>query len=481
MTRFPIFLSCLVVLLGGWTFQSAPQRMQEAMALLGSGNREDAETILSTIVQEYPRYGPARLQLGRLALESDRLEEAQEHLEIATSTNLRRPFLAWHLLGRVYVAQGDYQQARECFQKALAGSPDFAPARLFLAEVSERQGDQWEALAGYRKVLDGSPEGPERVELQGRIANLARAMGAYDLAECYVGKALEAQPDNGYFHYLLAVILSEADRVDEALPSCRRAIELGFREAAVYFTLGNLLHEKMLLSESIAALGKAVELDPNAAEAIAAFALSSLTTEDSVALRALLEEHVQAHPDNVNTLYSLGAMHVRENKLEEARAYFERLKTLAPRHAQVHYNLGLIYLQQGKQAEGRSEMARFRRLKAEEDEEWLKHNRAYRRRLAAEEAVSAGEPEKAIELYRSLVSEGTAEVPDLVELGGVHMSVEQYADAYSWFDNALRLSPYDRDALSGMAGASEALAKEDVVARCRARLELLTSPCEEDE
>ncbi|MFQ5789643.1 MAG: tetratricopeptide repeat protein, partial [Acidobacteriota bacterium] len=341
---FILPMALLVVWCAKATAQRIPEKMQEALNRLSSGDIEGARSLLEEIIRENPRHGPARLQLGQLALERGLVDEAREHLQVATTSNPRRLFLAWHLLGRVFRLQGQDGRARECFQESLARAPHFLPPRLFLIEIAEEGGDRWEALAHYRKILEQRPSVPELPDILAGMAQLARSMGALELAECSLRPSLEAQPNNGFFHYLLGLILSESGRVEEALASCLRAVELGFRKAPVYVTLGNLYYQKMLLSESIAALGQAVERDPAAAETLASFALTSLTTEEYRALRSLLEKHVEAHPESLNTLYGLGAMYLREGDLAKAKELFQRLEKLVPQHSQVHYNLGLIHL-----------------------------------------------------------------------------------------------------------------------------------------
>jgi tetratricopeptide (TPR) repeat protein len=190
---------------------------------------------------------------------------------------------------------------------------------------------------------------------------------AHGLAECHALRALELKPQEPTMLFLLAESQLGAGDAAEAIATCERAIASGAATAPVYFTLGNALHGRMEIAASIAALRRAVELDPQAAEDIASFALSSLTTEDFRSLRSLLEAHVEEHPRNLNTLYSLGVMSLREGELEKARKYLERVREIAPRDVQAHYNLALLHQRAGREDLARESMARFQELKAEED------------------------------------------------------------------------------------------------------------------
>jgi tetratricopeptide (TPR) repeat protein len=233
----------------------------------------------------------------------------------------------------------------------------------------------------------------------------------------------------------------------------------------------------MDIPESIAALKKAVEIDPHAAENIASFALSALTAADYQALRSVLETHVKANPENIGTLYSLALMHMNENRLQEAKDYLARLETLAPEHLQVHYNLGLVNFRLGLEEEGRKAMERFQELKEKELADWARHNDAFRLRLQAEDAFRRKEIEESIRLYSQISAMELAEPEDLAALGASHTMLQKYAQALEFYEMALKAAPVHRDALEGASRAAEALGKTDLVRLYSRRLELISKPC----
>lgn len=476
---------CLVLALGLLCTDAAPaaetpaERVRRALSLIEAGEIDKARSLLRSVLSEDPSHGPAHLQLARIDLASGDDEAAEEHLKVAVRADSPGVFLAWHLLGRVYLEQGAYDEAQEALRQAIERAPGFLPARLSLAELSERLDNRWEALALYREVLESSSLGGELPGVQARAANLARTMGATGLATCYARKAVALQPENARFHHLLAVILDDAGDVDAALAACRKAITLGMESAAAYVTLGNLYYRKMQLGDAISALGRALELDPAAAESIASFALTSLTTDEYAALRSLLETHVRSHPESPNTLYGLGAMHLREGQLDEAERYFTKLATLAPGHAQVHYNLGLISLRKGRSEEGRAAMARFHELKEAEDREWIRQNRAHARRLEAREAEDMGDWETAIARYSELATEGTAETDDLVAWSRALLKSGNPSRAYDEIRRVLATAPYHEEALRTLADAAAAVGDREIAAQARRFVDLLQSPCQE--
>jgi tetratricopeptide (TPR) repeat protein len=648
--------------------ESTAAQVQRGLALLQAGERDRAETLFREVVLASPRHGTANLQLGRLALERGDLEAAREHLEIAVTSNPRRLFLAWFLLGRVQLIERQAGNALRSFEQSLEAAPRFAPAlvgraraalfmggeeealrdldqasalpgappetsllaaellvylersnearellgrhdspaadpqsqieaakemllaalsplpeddrrlrillgrnmslaegylalairrileadreravpllrialemddlnpmpllflqrgrseesvlpppapglaaristayrlydenrfeeaarvaagileqrpyfvpaRLLMIRDAERREEFWPALAGYRRLLEWLPG---FAALDSQVADLAYAMGAADLAECSARRALEDFPASGALYFRLGTILADRDDTEGALRAFERAIELEFEDERAWLALGKLRLDRMEIAEAISAYGKALELDPDAAEVIGSFALSSLTTEEFAGVRGLLERHAAAHPDNVDTLYSLGVMSLRDGREDQAEEYFRKVARRFPDHPQVHYNLGQIYLRQGRREESRAAMDRFRELKAREDENWLRHNRSHGLRLEAEEALSAKDPGRAVEAYRKIIADGTAELGDYVSLGGACLAAGRPSQALAWFEKASEEAPYERDALEGLARAATIVGDEEKARQAQGRVELLTSPC----
>jgi Tfp pilus assembly protein PilF len=230
----------------------------------------------------------------------------------------------------------------------------------------------------------------------------------------------------------------------------------------------------MEIGASIAALRKAVELDPQAAEDIASFALSSLTTEEYRSLRTLLEAHVATHGTNVNTLYGLGVMSLREGELEKARQYLERVREIAPRDVQAHYNLALLHQRAGREDLARESMARFQELKAEEGELWREGHRLSNLRLRAENAGL----EERIEILSELVKTPSQETSaDYVLLGEGLLAARRLAEARDAFEKAQTQTAEDVRALEGLSRVAAALGDNEKSRAYAAAAALLKRRC----
>jgi tetratricopeptide (TPR) repeat protein len=452
--------------------ESDPVRaqVQRALALLQAGENLQAEALLLEVVRIEPNHGTARLQLGQLALERGELAEARRHLEIATSSDPRRLYLAWFLTGRLELLESHAAAARAAFERALEVAPRFAPALVGRARGWLLEGRTDEALSDLRRALSlpGAPL---------EVARTAYAMGALELAGCAARRAVDQAPADGSVHVLLGDVSRAQGDANRAIESYRTAIARGHQSAATWLTLGRLLLDRMEMEAALAAYERAIELDPLAAEAIGSFALASLTSGETARWRALLERQVEARPESVDSLYALGRIHLREGRPEHAEHYLREVVRLRPSHTQAHYNLAQSLLRQGLAEEGAAALAAFDALDAREREEWERQNRAHRWRIEAEDALATDRPDAALEALRRIEAEGLAGVDDRLRIGEALLGSGRGAEALSEFTRIVAEAPFHREALEGTVRAATLLGLEEPAAGARQRLELLATPC----
>ena len=138
--------------------QSIPVRIQQAASLISQGNLDEAEAILKPILQQDAMHGPAHFLLGQISMSRRRWAEAEEHLKIALASNLRRPHLAWELLGRLQLIQHRYKEAGASFDESLRQAPDFVSARAGRAQAALFMGDTGAVQGDLAAAADRSPQ-----------------------------------------------------------------------------------------------------------------------------------------------------------------------------------------------------------------------------------------------------------------------------------------------------------------------------------
>jgi tetratricopeptide (TPR) repeat protein len=119
-----------------------------------------ARDALAAAVAAAPGHALARIHLGRVQWQLDRLDEARQALEPATreEVHARTRYLAFVTLGQVHESAGRTDEAEAAFRAALALEPDAQAAAMALAHVLLLRGATAEAHRVAERALARRPE-----------------------------------------------------------------------------------------------------------------------------------------------------------------------------------------------------------------------------------------------------------------------------------------------------------------------------------
>lgn len=305
---------------------------------------------MNASAREQYRAGLAAAQQGNLAA-------ARAAFEAALSAD-PRAYLAAYNAGVIAERQGQDAQADSFYQRALSIQPDFelavvARARLLIrmrrlaeavamaSDVARRYPGNFAVRAEYARLLvlaqrynEAIEEGRQILRLDERnvgaklaIAEAYRALGRRDLALYIVddlinGPDPEHHPNNGpgandaRAHYLRALLRLEVYRdVPGAIASFSRAVELDPQFAEAHNNLGVYLLQAGNHQAAVDHLRAAVALSPSWAKA-------HLNLGD--ALRAM-------------------------RQYDQAQAELQRAQQLDPTLVEVHYNYGRLFSEQARE------------------------------------------------------------------------------------------------------------------------------------
>gem|GEM_PF-5419140 len=204
-------------------FQKAAEQAPEDNALardigasyLELGDMESAISALSDAVKREPDNVASVVMLLLAYVRDDNPQAARQVWETA-SADWRTTPLARQLSAAIYVAQGDFDGARDELRKALAQDKEFAPARLALARVELQTGHLEAAGQLYRQALDANADNPVAID---GLAQTALARRDYAEAVTWYRKAVALAPESGTAtRALMDAMLRKGDRQDaEAL------------------------------------------------------------------------------------------------------------------------------------------------------------------------------------------------------------------------------------------------------------------------
>jgi tetratricopeptide (TPR) repeat protein len=185
-------------------------RSREALAAAGR-----AEQAIGSLIEAADRIAAVRTICAcRLALAD--LPAARAALKLLP-TGVEQPYLE----GCVLYAQGQVQSAVGAFRQAGTG-PDAMPALLGLAACALREGQWQEAHDQFQAVFEQAPLLRHRAATG--LGLLFARLGQFDTATQWLDRALEADPQDPYAHYLKGRTLRLAGQLGPAKESLAAAL-----------------------------------------------------------------------------------------------------------------------------------------------------------------------------------------------------------------------------------------------------------------
>ena len=481
-------------------------RMERAIALLAAEEVERAIPILLSVVDEVPFHGPARFQLGALAVERGEWEVASDHLEAAARSYgpeapegaipVQRPGLAWALYADALGQAGRLEDALEATGRSLRIAPTYLPALLGRSNLARRLAAAGSAglMTESRETLlatsldaarNATERTPDRPAPWTALALAADEAGIPRLAQCAARVAADVAPDDPRALFLVAWTSVEP-APEEALAAAERALAAGLRdEPALWMTLGRLRAFRLDMEGSLDAYREALRLDPASAGEMASVALDAIVAGGDPKLLALLESRAERRPEALNTRFALAKAALREGEVERAAGELIRLADAAPDHAAILTSLHAALRRAGDVAAAEAVLVRLDAVKAAEAEGWERANATESRRRRARQAASRGDLEAAVRRWdevlagRDAPSTGMALelAADLSELGRALAALRRHGEALTALRRSLALRPFDSATLSAAARAARTTGDDETAERHESRARLTAPDC----
>jgi tetratricopeptide (TPR) repeat protein len=337
-------------------------RAELAVALASSGKGAEAAVEAKKASEADQKSGEAFAALGAALLAenpkswNDAIAQAQQ----GAFLNPKSPLIQT-IVGKIFEANGNFDQAVSSYKKALETDPSYSPARLALVKVQDMQGDRKGALAAARQLAQEMPNNGEAQFLVGRalmrandyaaaipvlekaatltpgnadahalLATAAYFTGKTDQAVAFYKKALELKPDNVSWRTDYGLFLARNGDLEAAAAELKKVVATpGYKDAAGYVNLGyvNRNMKPPKLEDSIAAYKKALELDPKEEQAALGLAWSYLTSQKYDESIAAYNKALQIEPKLAPDVYNgIGWSYFFKKDMAQAKASAAKAK-----------------------------------------------------------------------------------------------------------------------------------------------------------
>ncbi|TDI34773.1 MAG: tetratricopeptide repeat protein [Acidobacteria bacterium] len=328
------------------------------------------------------------------------------------------------------------------FRESVENAPSSHEAWGDLGVVFHAHGLEREAALCYQKALELDPSDFRWHYL------LVHALLDFDRAAAMEesARALEVRSDYPALLVLRAELFEESDAMDEAKALYTRALELDPRDSSAELALGRLTMGEGDLEKARAHLERASELSPDAGSIYAALArLYRRLGENDRAIEAAARVmssaasipiadplHIQMLRESVSSTAQLGHAEdfAEAGDLKQAESIYRHLVALRPDDAAMRVRLGDILLQQDKNPEAK---VHYRAALAIKGDDAAGH--------AGLAAVLGreGAYDKAVSHFQESLVRRSDHVPTLVSLASV-LAFQGHTDkAMTHYDHALEL------------------------------------------
>ena len=211
-------------------------------------------------------------------------------------------------------------------------------SELLAIAVQHHQGGRLQAAEQiYRQILAVEPNHADAIHLLGVIAHQA---GKHEVAVEYIDAGDRLERQCGSLPQQLGEAYRALHRISEAVACYRRALELNPDYAEAHNNLGIALKDQGQLDEAVACCRRALELKPDYAEAHNNLGLALKEQGKLDEAVACYRRALELKPDYAEAHNNLGTAFKDQGKLDEAVACYRRALELKPDYAEAHNNLG---------------------------------------------------------------------------------------------------------------------------------------------
>ena len=330
------------------------QELQRGFALQNAGRNAEAASVYIAILQEQPHNADAN-----------------------------------HLLGLVFLGQGNVAKAVESIEKAITTVPDSSVFWGNLGVALRRAERIDEAIAAYQRSLQLDLSS---ADTQFNLGKSLRLVGKDREAEdCFI-KAIALNSSKSGPYLSLMNLFVEQRRLAEALEIGSTAVSRCPKSSELFMSLGAVSKRLQQFEQAIEHYRTAVALSPTNLDAICRIASTLISRHQIEEGKQWLNRAMQLDPNNIHALNSLGLLHNTLGDTTNAVRVFRQAITTHTTYATAFANYGSALKKQGALSEALDSVRRARELDSTSYESIL---------LEGGIQLSLGELDAADQLFRN--------------------------------------------------------------------------------
>ncbi|OGI18006.1 MAG: hypothetical protein A2287_07925 [Candidatus Melainabacteria bacterium RIFOXYA12_FULL_32_12] len=304
-----------------------------------SGNIQEAEGIYKEVLNFDSNNLDALYLLGVVSHQKGYLDDALVFLNKAV--NIKPMFELYKLLGDVYLAKNEINQAILAYQKSVEFDPEFVEGFYNLGLLYHSQNNLEEAVKYYKKTLELKPDAADIYNNLGSIFYKKNQVA--DAIENYL-KALYFEPDNSNAYFNLGNLYRKVNKQNDAIEYFQKGLELSPNDAEAHYCLGISYLLNKECDKALNFLNKSLDLGYRPDEVYLNIANTYFEKDDYDLAEQYYNKALSINPNYAVIYNNLGIMYKFKNELDKAIEYYKIAVEKDPDDLQTRYNLARAYI-----------------------------------------------------------------------------------------------------------------------------------------
>lgn len=247
---------------------SAQDLVNQANNAFQAGDLERALDLLLRVNQsESGAYAAALMLMGRIYMRQGDLQEARSHFE--ASYDVKKNARTLFHLGECLYQLGDRDAAEECFERATQVDATLTDAFIMLGVVRKENGRPKEAIASFDRALKNDPKA---MVARYQIAQVTFELGDMQRAAAQAHHVIAQAPQFAPAHLLMANITMKLGDYRQAAVAFCKVLDISGPDHALFLSLGRAFAHLQDLPQSLQAFEAAFQMDPTSELACSAVA-----------------------------------------------------------------------------------------------------------------------------------------------------------------------------------------------------------------
>ena len=346
---------------------SAEARTNLASNLVHLGKLAPAENEFKKAAELEPRSYDTNHNLGEFYVAVGKLNEAASYLERAQHINPAAYDNSYDL-ALAYSDTGRVSEARSLVQNLL-NQKNTAELHNLLAQIEEKDGKFVAAETEYQTAAHMDPSESNLFDWGSELLVHRTLDPAVDIFQ----SATTRYPNSARLAIGLGMALYSRGNYDDAVKALLKAADLNPSDARCYYFLSKAYDSSPAqAAEVIQRFRRFAELQPQNARAHYYYAMSlwkggraEAANFDVSQIQSLLKKAVELDPNLAEAHLQLGNLYSDQHKYAEAIPQYERAVKENPDLADAHYRLGQAYVHSGQKELAQEQLQIYQRLRAE--------------------------------------------------------------------------------------------------------------------